>query len=106
VEENHTVDNLCLELSTLKFAWNLDFHDLRSESLIFMLGLVSPPEKTVKSIFDRWGPALRKFVSDSDQDDQVDLLLSLEVCLLFSSIVNINLLFFYQELLYLIGFSI
>jgi translation initiation factor eIF-2B subunit epsilon len=75
-EENHTVENVVLELNTLKFAANLDFHDLRLKTIPTMLNLVKG-KVTVKDVFNRWGEALAKFVIE--YDDQLDALKVLEV---------------------------
>ncbi|KAJ3410454.1 hypothetical protein HDV05_003716 [Chytridiales sp. JEL 0842] len=70
-EENHTVENLVLELNTLKFAANLDFHDLRLKTVPALLNLVKPG-LTVKDVINRWGGALAKFVIEPE--DQMDVL--------------------------------
>ncbi|KAJ3092387.1 hypothetical protein HK100_006953 [Physocladia obscura] len=70
-EENHTIDNLALELNTLKFADNLEFHDIRLTALPSVLSLVTDG-KTLSTVVKRWGALLQRFAQDAE--DQVDLL--------------------------------
>ncbi|KAJ3376650.1 Translation initiation factor eIF-2B subunit epsilon, partial [Entophlyctis sp. JEL0112] len=70
-DENHTIDNLVLELNTLKFAENLDFHDIRAVAVPTILSRVSDT-KSLAAIVKRWGGVLQKF--SKHVDDQIDLL--------------------------------
>ncbi|KAJ3023506.1 UNVERIFIED_CONTAM: hypothetical protein HDU68_008576 [Siphonaria sp. JEL0065] len=74
-EENHSIDNIVLELNTFKFAENLDFHDIRLTAVPTVLSLVTDA-KTLQSTMKRWGGLLSHYANDTE--DQLDLLLILE----------------------------
>ncbi|TPX75512.1 hypothetical protein CcCBS67573_g03213 [Chytriomyces confervae] len=74
-EENHTIDNVALELNTVKFAENLEFHDIRFTAVLTILNLVSNAA-TLTTTMTRWGQLLQRFVTD--EEEQLDLLEILE----------------------------
>ncbi|ORY31492.1 nucleotide-diphospho-sugar transferase [Rhizoclosmatium globosum] len=74
-EENHSIDNIVLELNTLKFADNLDFHDIRLTAVPTVLSLVTNAA-TLQTTLKRWGGLLARFATDAE--DQLDLLQILE----------------------------
>ncbi|KAJ3071818.1 hypothetical protein HDU98_004751 [Podochytrium sp. JEL0797] len=74
-EENHSIDNIVLELNTLKFADNLEFHDIRFKALPTVLSLVHDAA-SLDATLDRWGGLLARFAVDTE--DQLDLLEILE----------------------------
>ncbi|KAJ3331280.1 hypothetical protein HDU76_003615 [Blyttiomyces sp. JEL0837] len=74
-DENHTIENILLELNTLKFGANLEFRDLRLGAVPATLNLVSP-SLPVKEVLKRWGAIMTKLVLD--HNDQLDILRILE----------------------------
>ncbi|KAI8617025.1 nucleotide-diphospho-sugar transferase [Chytriomyces sp. MP71] len=74
-EENHTIDNLALELNTLKFAENLEFHDIRLMAVPTILSLVKDVASLATAL-RRWAPLLGRFATD--EEEQMDLLKIIE----------------------------
>ena len=75
VASNHAIDNLALEINSLKFAQNLTFSDCVHAIVPSLLGdlpLERRPKKEkvglVKGCLKRWAPLLSRFVhSDAEQ---------------------------------------
>ena len=68
--ENHSVDNAAIELTTLRMATNVTFHEVREAIISALMNVyVTTPAKAAK-LFKKWGGLLHKF--EEDEEAEVD----------------------------------
>jgi len=82
--DNHSVDNIALEIQALKFAYDQTFLDCTNAALISLLKAIAEsrgdtPQSLIAAInttIKKWGPLLNKFLTTTE--DQVESIYTLE----------------------------
>ncbi|KAK9475329.1 nucleotide-diphospho-sugar transferase [Dipodascopsis tothii] len=84
IQDNHDIDIAILELTTLRMAKNVSFHDVRQATIAALVGRIShlinsntlKAGAAVQTVMKRWGKMFERQVFDND--DQIDLLLLIQ----------------------------
>ncbi|KNC49884.1 translation initiation factor eIF-2B subunit epsilon [Thecamonas trahens ATCC 50062] len=78
--ENHEVENVAVEIASLKLAFDRTVADVSTAILVWLLGAVDAkdPINSTKAMLGKWSPLLRKFQGDLSRDDETDLCISFQ----------------------------
>jgi hypothetical protein len=78
VAENHSIDNVVLEINGLKFAYNSSFLDTLTAIFSTLVKLVDQKNynTSLVKILKKWAPLLRKFIDSTE--DQTELIFKIQ----------------------------